>query len=57
MLAALPLRDTSDCVNPPDTDSVNVIVASNAPVCTPDGAETVTLGAVVSGGSGIGMSM
>ena len=56
MLAVLPLRLTSESTKS-DTASVNVIVALNAPFCTPDGTETVTLGAVVSGGSGIGMSM
>ena len=47
ILAALPLRDTSEPTKP-DTVSVNVIVASNAPFCVPDGTEMLTPGAVVS---------
>ena len=43
MLAALPVRETSDCVKP-DTVSVNVIVTSNAPFCTPDGTPMVVVG-------------
>ena len=43
MLAALPLRDTSDCVKP-DTVSENVMVALNAPVGVPDGTPMVALG-------------
>ena len=43
MLAALPLKETSNCIKS-DTDSVNVIVAANAPVCAPDGTPMVTLG-------------
>ena len=44
---AVPERETSDCANP-DTASVNVIVTENAPFCTPEGTEILTLGEVVS---------
>ena len=40
---AVPPTERSDCVNP-DTDSVNVIVALNAPVCVPDGTENANTG-------------
>ena len=43
MLAALPVRDTSEPTKP-DTVSENVIVASNAPVCVPAGTPMLTDG-------------
>ena len=43
MLAALPVRETSDCANP-DTASEKVIVVLKAPVCVPDGTPMVTVG-------------
>ena len=49
---AVPPRDTS-ASSKPETASVKVIVASNAPFCTSEETEILTSGAVVSGGSGI----
>ena len=44
---AVPESDRSDWVKP-DTDSVNVMVALNAPFCIPEGAEMLTPGGSVS---------
>ena len=43
MLAAAPVRETSDCAKS-ETVSEKVMVASKAPVCVPDGTPMVTVG-------------